>query len=178
MKRWVAVTLLLLAGLATGARAGTYVGASAMSTSANFSDAAQSFDTKDYAWKVFGGHTLFIPFLGLEASYRDLGNHGGSANGNSLDADLTAYDVSVRGILPVGHNLRLFAKAGYANISSKGTSDLGGVLSTFDLSSWEMMYGVGVDWTFGKLVGVRAEWETYDVDTSLNSLSVGAYFQF
>jgi hypothetical protein len=177
MKRGIAVTLLLLAGFATGARAGMYVGASAMSTSAEFSDAAQSFDTSDYAWKVFGGYTI-LKFLGVETSYRDLGSHAARSSDKSVSADLQAYDVCARGVLPVGNNLRLFVKAGYANISSKGTSDFSGVLSSFDVSNWEMMYGAGVDWTFGKLVGVRAEWETYNVDTSLNSLSVGAYFQF
>jgi hypothetical protein len=178
MKRWIPVAIMLVAGYATSASAGIYFGASALSTSAEFQDAAASFDTKATAWKAFGGMTFF-KFVGVEASYRDLGSHSGTSGYNSVKADLTAYDLSVRGILPVGKNIQLFAKAGYADITSKGSFDnLEGVPTIFDESSWQFMYGVGVDWTFFMGLGVRAEWEQYEVETSLNSFSVGAYWRF
>lgn len=178
MKRFVPVVFLLMAACATTASAGIYVGASALSTSAEFQDAAASFDTNATAWKAFAGVTFF-KFVGLEASYRDLGSHSGTSGSNSVKADLTAYDLSLRGVLPVGKNIQLFAKAGYADITSKGSfDDVEGVLSTFDQSSWQFMYGVGLDWTFFMGLGLRAEWEQYDVETSLNSFSVGAYWRF
>lgn len=177
MRRFVPVLFLLMAACATSASAGICVGASALSTSAEFQDAAASFDTSATAWKAFAGMTFF-KFVGVEASYRDLGSHSDTAGANSVKADLEAYDLSVRGILPVGKKIQLFAKVGYANISSKGSFTIDEAVSTFDEDNWQMLYGVGVDWTFFMGLGVRAEWETYDVDTSLNSLSVGAYWRF
>ena len=177
MKRWIPVAILLVAGYATSASAGIYFGASAVSTSAEFQDAAASFDTSATAWKAFGGMTFF-KFVGVEASYRDLGSHSDTSGANSVKADLEAYDLSVRAILPVGKKIQLFAKVGYANISSQGAFTIDEAVSTIDEDSWQMLYGVGVDWTFFMGLGVRAEWETYDVDTSLNSLSVGAYWRF
>ncbi len=177
MKRWIPVAFLTIAAYATSASAGMYLGASVVSTSAEFQDAAVGFDTKATAWKAFGGFTFF-KFVGLEASYRDLGSHSGTSASNSVSADLTAYDLSLRGILPVGKRITVFAKAGYANISTKGSFDIADVPSYFDKSDWQLMYGVGLDWTFFMGLGLRAEWEKYDVDTSLDSLSVGAYWRF
>jgi len=177
MKRWIPVALLLAAFGATSASAGVYVGASAMSTSAEFQDAATHWDTKATAWKAFAGVTFF-KFVGIEASYRDLGKHDDTTGANTVHADLEAYDVSVRGVLPIGMRMQLFAKVGYADISAKGSYDVEGVISKFDNSDWQTLYGAGLDFHLVLGFGLRAEWEKYKVDTSLNSFSVGAYWRF
>ena len=175
MKRLIRVLILLLAGFATAAQAQVYIGASAMSTSAEFSDAVETFDTDDVSFKAFIGFN-FWKFAGFEAAYRDLGTHEETTATGGVSADLSAMDLSFRGIIPLGQKVRLYGKVGYAYLSQDGS--FSGAVSDFDESEWELMYGAGIDWTITEHFGVRAEWEEYDVDTSLNSLSAGFYWQF
>lgn len=159
--------------LATGAFAEIYVGASYVSTDTEFETAVNNFEASDSGWKAYGGIT-FIKFVGLELSYRDLGSVSESSGGSSVDAQIEVYDAAVRGILPLGKFFGLFAKAGYANISTDGTLNS----SDFDESAWELYYGAGLEINFGKHFGIRAEWEEFDVESSLNSFSGGAFVRF
>ena len=177
MKRWIPILLVSLACLSTSARADFYVGASYVSTDAEFDTAFESFDTDDSAYKFFAGLTIF-KFLGLEASYRDLGQHEQTVGMSLVNLDLEAIDLSARATLPLGKLISVYGKAGYANITAEGSFDLNGAISLVDSDEWELMYGVGVDINFGKHFGVRGEWETFDVDDDLNSFSAGAFFKF
>jgi hypothetical protein len=169
---------LAVAALATPASAGTfYVGASWLSTDAEFDTAVDNFDTDDSGWKVFGGYD-FARFLGVEASYRDLGTFDQTIGTNSISADLKVYDVEARGILPIGKALELFAKLGYGNISADVSTSDGITSFSDDDDEWEILYGVGVSIKLGEAFAIRAEWEEWDVDTSLNGFSVGACFRF
>ena len=77
-------------------------------------------------------------------------------------------------MLPIGKLFEVFAKVGYSRIDADiSFSDV-----VFDSKENELIYGVGVGFNFGKKFTLRAEWEEYDVDTSLNSLSIGAQFNF
>lgn len=164
----ISVVVLGAAALASTAHAGFYAGASYVQTDSEFETAVDEFEADDSSFKVFAGFT-FLKFLGVEASYRDLGKHSDSGGAGSVDVDLTAIDLSARGILPLGRVVSLFAKVGYANIQSDGD---------IDVDEWEPLYGAGIDIHLLKWIGVRAEWEEYDIDESLNSLSVGAFFRF
>jgi len=180
MSRWkitvMAAVTATIASLPASA-AEFYVGASWLSTSAEFDTAVDNFDTDDSGWKVFGGAN-FGKFLGVEASYRDLGTFSETIGTNSLDADLTVYDAELRGILPIGKALELFAKVGYGNVAVDFDLSDGTTASSGSDDDWEVLYGVGVGIKLGEGFGVRAEWEEWDVDTSLNAFSVGAYFRF
>lgn len=172
LKRLVlGATMMLL--LSTGAFAEIYLGASYVSTDAEFETAVEDFEPSDSGWKAFGGIN-FMKFVGLEITYRDLGTLSEDSGGSSLDADLVVYDAALRGILPLGKFFGLFGKAGYANISTEGSIGT----SDFDESEWEIYYGAGLEINFGEHFGIRAEWEEFDVDTSLNSFSGGAFFRF
>jgi len=153
---------------AAPAFADVYVGASILSTSADFSTAVEDFSLDNEGWKVFGGMN-FVKFVGIELSYRDLGTFEDSG----INADLLIYDASIRGIIPLKW-LELFGKVGYANIDVNG--EAGGV--SLDDRDWNLFYGAGVGFNFGKHFGVRAEWETYDTDDSLDTFSAGALFKF
>jgi OmpA-OmpF porin, OOP family len=178
-KLWILpIALLALVALGTPASAGTfYVGASWLSTDAEFDTAVDNFDTDDSGWKVFAGYD-FLRFLGVEASYRDLGTFDQTIGPNSISADLSVYDAEVRGFLPIGKALELFAKVGYGNISADITTSDGITTFSGDDTSGELLYGVGVAIKLGEGFAVRAEWEEWDVDTSLNGFSVGASFRF
>ena len=175
---WILGAALIVTAIATPASAGTfYVGASWLSTDAEFETAVDNFDTDDSGWKVFGGWDI-IKFLGVEASYRDLGTFDQTIGANTFSGDLTVYDIEARGILPIGSALELFAKAGYGNVAIDFETSDGITTVSGDDDDWELFYGVGVAVKLGKGFAVRAEWEEWDVDTSLNSFSVGAAFRF
>jgi OOP family OmpA-OmpF porin len=179
-KRVVPLAAALLAvAVASGARADTafYVGASFVQTDSEFETAVDNFEADDSSFKIFGGFN-FIKWVGVEASYRDLGTHSDTSGADSIDVDIEAFDVNARGILPLGKVIGLFGKVGYGLISTDGSLDVGGSISDFDEDDWELMYGAGVDVYIFKRLGLRAEWEEYDVEDSLNSLSVGAFFRF
>jgi len=177
VKRLIPLAIVALCCLAIPAKAEFYVGAGYLNNSAQFEESGNfSFDSSESGWKVFGGFN-FLKFVGVEASYRDQGSFSESDALTTIKADIKSYDIAARGILPLGSLVELFAKAGYANLNSDGYIDQGLTSASFDESDWELMYGVGVGLNFGKF-GVRAEYETYDVDTDLNSVSLSGLFRF
>src|SRR5262245_53282625 len=99
MKRLALILATILVGFTTNAAALT-VGASYLSNNAEFQGAVQDFDTDDAGYKIFLGFD-FIKFVGIETSYRDLGSHQQTSGGSTINADIEAYDASVRGILPL-----------------------------------------------------------------------------
>ena len=177
MKRLIPIAIVALCCLAIPAKAEFYVGAGYLNNSAKFEDTGNfSFDSSESGWKVFAGYNI-LKFVGVEASYRDLGSYVESDVLNAINADIKAYDISARGILPLGKLIELFAKVGYSNVSADGTISMGLTEESFDESDWELLYGVGIGFNFGKF-GVRAEYEAYDVETDLDSISLSGLFRF
>ncbi len=172
------VVVVLLAGLGAPARAeGVYAGASWLSSGAEFDTAFDNFDTDDSGWKVFAGWDI-VKFVGVEVSYRDLGSFSETSGTNFVNADITAYDGAARGILPLGKHFEVFAKIGYSSVSVDLESGDGTSLVSGSSDEWDLFYGLGVGLKFGERFGVRAEWEEWDVDTTLNAFSVGAFLKF
>ncbi len=167
MKRTLGVAVVLVAALmlfAPTSDAGIYAGASVTQTALDVDDV--DFDEDDTGLKVFGGWTFF-KFLGLEASYYDMG----SPANNLADVDLTAFGLTARGILPIGDHLELFAKAGYMAWDIE--SSLG------DDDDTDLTYGAGAAWVFGGHISIRAEYEILDVDgADVDLFSLGAAFRF
>ncbi|TDI34869.1 MAG: porin family protein [Acidobacteria bacterium] len=168
MKGTLGVAVVLVAALmlfAPTSDAGIYAGASVTQTALDVDDV--DFDEDDTGLKVFGGWTFF-KFLGLEASYYDMG----SLDNNSDSVDLTAFGLVARGILPVGEHLELFAKAGYMAWDSESSS-------FGDNDDTDLTYGVGAAWVFGGHISIRAEYEILDVDEAdVDLFSLGAAFRF
>ena len=177
MKRLIPIAIVALCCLAIPVKAEGYVGASYLNNSAKFEESGNfSFDADESGWKIFGGYN-FMKFVGVEASYRDMGSYAETDTLNSVNADIKSYDISARGILPLGKMVELFAKIGYGNVNADGTISQGLTELSFDESDWELLYGVGVGVNFGKF-GVRAEYEAYDVDEDLSSVSLGVLYRF
>jgi len=178
LKRFLVVAFVTACGLMLPAYAvDAYVGASYLSTNADFETAVDDFSTDDAGWKIFGGFN-FVKFVGIELSYRDLGTFEDTSGSSTVNADLVSYDGALRGILPLGKWFEVFAKAGYSNVAVEleASDGLSSIVS--DENNWELFYGAGFGINFGEHFGIRAEWEEYDVDASLNAFSVGGLIKF
>jgi OOP family OmpA-OmpF porin len=180
MKKFILLTALLVAS-ASGARAEFYVGASTGMTASDFAGAAEDFDEDASGWKAYVGWN-FAKFLSAEAAYRDIGEFRGNISVEDDEGfatvDAAIIDVSARAFLPIGKLLNLYAKVGYANVQLDGRIDFGEDIANFSDDDWELFYGVGSEFNLGKNFAIRVEWEMFDTDADLNTLSAGLLLRF
>ena len=172
-----ALTLVASLVLFGGAAEAGYLGASFVSTTAEFEDAVDAidFDTDDDGWKAFVGFQIWNN-LGIEGGYRELGSFAEVVGSSTLDAEIEVIDAALRLAIPLGRRFEVFGKAGYADVEIDGGITGGSADTIFD-GDWEPFYGLGASWNFGNF-GIRAEWETFDVSDTLNSFSAGAFLNF
>lgn len=168
----MAATCLLL--LTSPVWADAYVGASV-----GQSDATQSgVSGDDTSWKLLGGYT-FMRFAGVEASYRDLGSVDETVGATQYGLDASSMDIFGVGRLPVGEKFSVFAKAGIAFIDVDATIN-DPVLGNFSSSESEseLAFGAGFDFAIGEKLTLRAEYETFDTEESMDMVSFGGVFRF
>jgi len=181
MRRLMVVAVVLcgvLCGVSVPALAQEgYVGGSFLSTSSEFDTSGASFNPSADGWKLFAGYNA-NKYFGIEASYYDMGNLEDTSGSSTFAADINIFDLSFRGILPLGKVVQLTAKIGYSSvdIDSKLTGNF--VEVTASGSTWELVYGVGAEMKLGKHFGLRGDWEKWDVEGSLDAWSVGAFVRF
>lgn len=167
MIRRLALVLLLSLAAATASYAGPfYVGASYGNASVEVDEPTLDFDADDPGWKVFAGFR-FLRFLGVEASYFDLG----TPSDGGVTFETTGWSGFGVGVLPLGP-VGLFAKAGVVATDS----DITGVGND---DSTDPAYGVGVEVDVWKIT-IRGEYEMFDIEDtdSVYLLSVGAAWKF
>jgi OmpA-OmpF porin, OOP family len=169
-----------VAGTAHAVELGPYVGASVGQTTAKadttllvrdgsggFVGHTFHFDKQETGYKIYGGFN-FLPWLGVEGGYVDLGSpedHATTLAGQGINgkADLTGWEAFLVGTLPLGP-IDAFVKAG-AVAADFNLKIHGSALPTnvnADDSDSMFAYGGGVAYSFGKFA-VRVEAEGYDV---------------
>jgi outer membrane protein OmpA-like peptidoglycan-associated protein len=173
----------LVAGAAQAAEPGFYLGAGAGQTTLktdieprNSSGNKIEIDEDDTGWKAFLGYQ-FVPWLGVEAGYVELGRGDDSrtfANGGDIEAEVDVGGVEYYLVpsLPLGEHFEIFGKIGgfYGDISADGKlrRSAGAPREKFDESSDEesmLAYGGGLAWNFGRgHWSLRAEYIQYDAD--------------
>jgi len=164
---------IVLLGSVSTTEAKFYVGASVGDSAVEVDSI--SFDESDFGYKIWGGFT-FLKFLGIEASYLDLG----APEASGLKAEVTGWDAELVGILPLGKRFELFAQVGYV----LWDVDLEASAPQFSGSSSEdgsdLIYGVGAAYTFGSHFGLRFEYELIDIDLTddVTFISLGAHWKF
>ena len=173
MKKFaIAVTCLLM--MTPVAWAGAYVGASLGQSDAT-SGGASGDET---SWKILGGYE-FMKHLGVEGSYRNLGSLNETFLTTTIEVDVSSLDVFGVGILPIGEKFDLFAKAGFAFIDVEATISDPQLLGSISASTseTELAYGAGLNFKVGK-AAIRAEFETFNADSSFDMISAGGVFRF
>ena len=172
-----------VAGAVQAAEPGFYLGAGAGQTTLktdieprNSSGNKIEIDEDDTGWKAFLGYQ-FVPWLGVEAGYVELGRGDDSrtfANGGDIEAEVDVGGVEYYLVpsLPLGEHFEIFGKIGgfYGDISADGKlrRSAGAPREKFDESSDEesmLAYGGGLAWNFGRgHWSLRAEYIQYDAD--------------
>jgi hypothetical protein len=116
--------------------------------------------------------------VGADLTHYDLGNLEDTQETSTFSADVKVFDIAFRGILPLGERFDLFARLGYSNVSVDSTLAGTSASASASATDWRLLYGLGADLKLGKSFGLRAEWEAWDVEGSLQEYSIGAYFRF
>ena len=156
------------------AQAGGFVGASYGTTDWEATVQNQSFDADDSSWKLWGG--FGETFFGFEAGWVDFGTFDYSdAGGNRAVADASAWDAFIYGRIPIKF-FEVFGKLGYSywDLDQVATVSGAGTFSVND-SDFDFVWGAGIGFNFGKHIGIRLEYEDFDIgddSTELATLGV------
>jgi outer membrane protein OmpA-like peptidoglycan-associated protein len=166
------------------AEPGFYVGGSYGQSTLKIDDL--NIDDEDGGWKAFAGYN-FLPWLGVEGGYVDLGSTSGNIRNNdnninfATEADLTGWQAFVVGTLPLG-DVDMFLKLG--GISAEAEADARNRNTGEKFSDSEsdeyLAYGGGITYIFNHQWAIRAEVEAYDVDDVDDSylISAGVTYHF
>jgi long-subunit fatty acid transport protein len=156
-KKWLvavvgAAAMTLSAGaLAQGTVPNFYIGAELGQTSVDTAD-------EDFGFKFLAGYQ-FHRNIAAEFAYGMLYDKGG--------VDLTSLEITALGLFPINPQFSIYGKLGFARLESDGGGD-----------DNDITFGLGVQWDANRNLGVRAGWQRYNVDPSVDWLHVGVTWRF
>jgi len=160
-KNWI-VSMLGAAALAVSAGAyaqqpattGFYIGAEVGNTDLDGAD-------DDIGFKLLGGYQ-FHRNIAAELGYGMLYDKGG--------AEVTAIELVAVGMFPIANQLSIIGKLGFANVDVEvaGASD----------DKTELTWGLGVQYDLSRNLGLRALWQRYETDNSVDFLALGVTWKF
>ena len=127
-----------------------------------------SVDGKDTAFKIFGGY-MFNRNFGVEGAYVDLGevSYSGSFGGAPVTGgkvEINGFNVSAVGAFPVNEQFSVFGKIGLFIWDADASDTTGGMPFSASADGTDVSFGVGVNYSFTRNLGVRAEWERFKTD--------------
>ena len=140
-------------------------------------------DSKDTGWKVFGGY-MFNRNLGLEVAYVDLGRttysgiyEGAPVTGGKIDVG--GFNVGFIGSIPLSERFSLFGKIGLFIWEVEASDTTGGLPASARADGSDISFGVGLSYDFTRQLGLRAEWEMFQVEyVDASLLSIGLVWRF
>jgi len=144
---------------------GLYIGGGYGSFSATIdnlddvADAVSDFDEDEGSSKYFVGYR-FNKFLSLQADLYDLGDSATTLRGQPISSKTEAYGASAVGTLPIGF-VELFARAGVIFYDLEVTTP--NISDRIDQSDNDLVYSVGVGFTFVHRFNLQLEYEILDI---------------
>jgi opacity protein-like surface antigen len=115
----------------------------------------------DIGFKIFGGYQ-FTRNIAAELGYGMMFDKS--------DVEVTALELVAVGMFPIANQFSLIGKLGLANVEVDG----GGVSD----DKTEITWGIGVQFDVSRNLGVRALWQRYETEESLDWLAIGAVWRF
>jgi hypothetical protein len=122
-------------------------------------DAVSDFDTDEGSSKYFVGYR-FNRFLSVQADLYDIGDSSTTLRGQPISSKTEAYGASVVGTLPITF-VELFARAGVVFYDLEVTTP--NISDRIDESDNDLVYSVGVGFTFVHRVNLQLEYEYFDI---------------
>ena len=200
-KFWIgsfAVLAALILAAPNATAGGWYVGGSAGQTSSNVSVAdvddggltSGEIDDSGTAFKVFAGFG-WLPFMSIEGGFVDLDQitFAGTSDGSGgffaagpVSGDFTTEGIfaAVVGKVPLPKSMALLAKVGMYNWDSDITfTNTSGTVTGSD-DGTDPMYGVGIEFTRGSFMALRAEYEVFQdvLDRDIDLVTGNILFRF
>jgi opacity protein-like surface antigen len=141
------------------------------------------FEDENDLYEVGVGYR-FLPFLGIEASYTDLGEFGG----DDVSADVDGYSLSLVGTAPLTESFKIYGEVGqFFSNTEVNVLDF-----NEDFDDETLFYGVGVSFKVAEPLWINAEYQRYkvevndsnwpvqldDEDTDVDAVKIGAVFNF
>ena len=151
-----------------------------------------SCDQKDTSWRIFGGYEV-NRHIAVELGYANLGetSASGIVSGVNINANIevTAWDLTAVGSIPVMDRLSLYGRAGLylAETEASATGSVPGFSTSVNEkeSNTGFTFGFGVKFDILRSLAVRGEWRRYvevggdDVgESDVDVLSVGLLYRF
>lgn len=157
-KKWLVAVLGAAAmSLSAGALAQPTVPAFYIGLEAGQTD-VDTADKDTPGLKLLAGYQ-FHRNIAAEFAYGMLYDKGG--------VEVTSMEVVALGIFPINNQFSIYGKLGFARLEADPGSD-----------DNDITYGFGVQFDFSRNLGVRAGWQRYNTDPSVDYLSVGAVWRF
>ena len=142
-----------------------------------------SVDSKDTAWKIFGGY-MFNRHFGVEAAYVDLGSVSYSGNFGGVpvtggNVDVSGINIAALGSFPINEQFSIFGKLGLFLWDVEASDTTGGVPFSASDDGSDISFGIGVAYNFTRNLGVRAEFEIFKTDEAdAQLISIGVQWRF
>jgi opacity protein-like surface antigen len=140
-------------------------------------------DNEDSSWKIFGGYRLWDEFVAVELSYADIGKttatgtSGGSASTGTHEVE--TFTIGLVGRIPITDPLGVIIHLGFSRNASKLNTNIGGTGTFAGATDFEFYWGGGVQYEITETIGLRAEFERFDVDGyNVNLLTGGILYRF
>lgn len=177
MKTFVWATSLCLIFLTGIASADSLsLGASVGYVNIEDSDQNFSFDAADTGYKLYGNY-MFNNGFGIEGGYIEFGEPDDNLLGQTAKIDAEAWSLYGVGVLGLSDSFDLFAKAGV--VSWEADSVIDGIPVGAD-DGEDLALGIGAKFNTSGALGLRAEFEWFDIDDAdaVWMASVGFEFRF
>jgi OOP family OmpA-OmpF porin len=143
---------------------GPYIGAGI----GDFGVKVGGFDASDTSFKVFGGYR-FMNYFAAELEYVD----GGSAEDGGIKIDVSGWNVSGIGRLPIGEKFNVFGKLGmiFWDAEARGFGDDSGE---------DFSWGIGAGYSFTDHFGMQVEYQGFEIEDTdtVDMISVSASWNF
>lgn len=137
-----------------------------------------SEDKTDTGWKLSVGNQ-FNTNAALEFGYADLGEAKFNAAGVGCSLEADGFHASLVGSLPMANQFSFTGRVGLFRWNADVSCSAGGASASADESGTDLTFGVGVRYDMTKSVGLRGEWERFDLDDAdVDMLSLGLIFSF
>jgi OOP family OmpA-OmpF porin len=171
-KKWLVAMLGAMAmAMSAGAMAqqkmqdtGWYIGADFGQTDLEDID-------EDTTWKILGGYKINRTFA-VELGYATLFDKSVSGIG----VDVTAWDLVGVASFPIADKFSVFGKLGFAMWEAEATSVPG--FGTVEDDGTDLTFGIGLQYDVSRNLGIRAQWQRYDVDADADLMSIGLVYRF